>query len=209
MRKLYRLAVVVLFLQIILICIGPPRSLEDWLNLIPAELPAQPRYVVVLGGGGVPSGSTLTRCYHAAVIGRGFTNATFIVALPSDSDPVASSVGRMRDELVMRGIPAEHIQMEYRGLNTRQQAAGVRELLGDAALDAPVIVVSSQYHVRRAVLCFRKAGFTDVTGSSAEDADVDADSGAWGWLRYGVWSNAVSEIRIARELIALLVAKLS
>ena len=99
--------------------------------------------------------------------------------------------------------------MEHRGLDTRQQAAGVRTLLGEAALHEPVVVVSSQYHVRRAVLLFRRAGFTNVTGVTADDISAEADIGPWGWLRYGVWSNAVAEIRIARELIALAGAKFS
>jgi len=208
-KRLYRLAVVLLSVQIILICLGPPRSLEDWLNLASRTPPPTPRYLVVLGAGGVPSGQTLVRCYFAAELGRQFTNITFIVALPTDGDPDTSSVGKMRDELVLRGIPADSIELEMRGVNTRRQALGVRAILGETVLTEPVLVVSSGYHSRRAVLCFRQAGFTNVTGISPAAVEADADIGFGGWIRYGVWNNAVRVIEISRELLALFVAKVS
>ncbi len=149
----------------------------------------------------------MLRCYLAAEFGRQLTNTTFIVALPADDDPETSSVGRMRDELVMRGIPAESIRMEFRGLNTRQQAANVRALLGDDAVDEPLVVVSSQYHVRRAARYFRKAGFTNVSGLTAHSVSAEAAIGPGAcWLRYRVWNNAVAWVRISRELVALTVS---
>jgi uncharacterized SAM-binding protein YcdF (DUF218 family) len=206
---LSRWALVVLGLQILLICFGPPRSLEDWLNLARSPLPDSPRYLVVLGGGGVPSGSTLVRCYFAATIARQFTNTTVIVALPADGDPATSSVGRMRDELVLRGVPADAIRLASRGANTRQQADHIRDLLGESAREESVLVVTSHYHARRAVLCFRRAGFRNVTGVSAEEVDAEAEIGGGAWLRYGVWGNARSAVGVARELVALLVTYLS
>jgi len=208
-RFISRAAVVLLSLQIILLISGPPRGVAAWLDRTDLKPFPHPRYVVVLGGGGIPSGSTLTRCYHAAQFGLGMTGTTFVVSLPTDSAPETSSVGRMRDELVMRGIPGAAILMEYRGLNSRQQAANIRKLLGDAATNETVLVVTSDLHMRRAILCFQKAGFNNVTGLVSYETSAEADSGPWTWFRYRVWSNGISSIRILRELIAVLVCNIT
>ncbi len=196
-------------LQLFCAIIGPPRWLTNWLNRSDLPPPPAPRYVVVLGGGSIPGGSSLMRGYCAAQYGRTLTNAaTFIVALPTDGDPDKSSVGRMRDELVLHGIPASSVRMEYHGVDTWQQALGVRQLLGDEALQQPLVIVTSDYHMRRAVLYFHRAGFTQVSAMLAVDAPADANGGPWTWLRYAVWNNVIREVYITRELVALLGCKL-
>jgi uncharacterized SAM-binding protein YcdF (DUF218 family) len=196
-------AVVVFLLQVLVAVTGPPQCIVDWLEM-PGIAPREtPRNLVVLGGGGIPSGSTLLRMYYAAQYGKSLTGTTFIVSLPADGDPETSSVGRMRDELVLRGIPSPAIRMEYRGLNTREQAVNIQRLLGPEALDQPILIVTSGYHMRRAVSCFRKLGFTRVAGLLASDIGAEAEIGPWGWLRYGVWGHLEREIRILRELAAL------
>jgi uncharacterized SAM-binding protein YcdF (DUF218 family) len=195
--------------QLLCAIAGPPRWITNWLNAADCHPTAIPRYVVVLSGGGIPSGSSLIRAYYAAEFGRGLTGTTFIVAMPTDGDPAQTSVGRMRDELVLRGIPAAAIVMETRGLNTRQQAANVATLLGAPALTEPVVLVTSEYHLRRALLCFRKAGFTQVAGLNAASTGAEADPGAWAGLRYGIWNNLVNEIKIFRELLGIATAKLT
>jgi uncharacterized SAM-binding protein YcdF (DUF218 family) len=201
-------AVILLLLQIIVAVAGPPRCVIEWLEMLKIAPHETPRNLVVLGGGGIPSGSTLLRTYYAAQYGKNLTGTTFIVSLPADGDPETSSVGRMRDELVLRGIPSSAIRMEYQGLNTHQQAVDVQRLLGPEALDEPILIVTSGYHMRRAVDCFRKAGFTRVSGLLASEIGAEAEIGPWGWLRYGVWSHLEREIRISRELAALTVYKL-
>ena len=208
-RSIVRAAAALLCVQAALILTGPPQCLEDWLDRADVPPHKHPRYIVVLGGGGIPSETSLTRCYYAATYGRGLTGTSFVVSLPTDGDPETSGVGRMRDELVLRGIAREAIRLESRGLNTRQQAANVRALLGDAATREPVLVVTSHLHMRRSLLCFQKAGFTDVTGLVAGETWAEAKGGPWVWLRYTVWSNAVREIHILRELLALFVCKLT
>jgi len=114
----------------------------------------------------------------------------------------------MRDELVLRGIPAAQILMETKGLNTHEEAVNVRTLLGDAALREPVVIVTSEFHMRRALLCFRKQGFVNVAGLNAASVGAEADPGAWAGLRYGVWGNLQAEVTVTRELMALLASKL-
>ncbi len=194
------LVVLVFLLQILLAVTGPPQCIVNWLEMPELAPQVTPRNLVVLGGGGIPSGSTLLRTYYAAQYGKNLTGTTFIVALPADGDPETSSVGRMRDELVLRGIPAAAIQMEYRGLNTHAQAVNVRDMLGPEALDQPILIVTSGYHMRRAVLCFRKLGFTNVSGLLASEIGAEAEIGPWGWLRYGAWSHLERGIRVSREV---------
>jgi uncharacterized SAM-binding protein YcdF (DUF218 family) len=202
------IAVVFLLSQILVALVGPPQCVIEWLEM-PEILPrVTPRNLVILGGGGIPSGSTLLRTYYAAQYGKNLTGTTFIVSLPADGDPETSSVGRMRDELVLRGIPSSVIRMEYRGLNTHQQAVNVQHLLGPEALDQPILIVTSGYHMRRAVDCFRKAGFTRVSGLLASEIGAEAEIGPWGWLRYGVWAHLEREIRVSRELAALATYKI-
>lgn len=167
-----------------------------------------PRYVIVLGGGGIPSPTGLIRTYHAAQVGRRFTEATFVVALPADGDPDASSVGRMRDELVLRGIPRESVLMETQGINTFEQARNSRTLLGDEALHENVLVVTSPTHLRRSLMCFRKQGFEKITGLTAISVGEEADLGGGTVVRYEFWNNLVSQIEIVREIVAIVVYRL-
>ncbi|HXI82733.1 MAG TPA: YdcF family protein [Verrucomicrobiae bacterium] len=202
-RTLDVIAALVVLLLIVLAVSGPPRGIVDWLEMPELAPQETPRNIVVLGGGGIPSGSTLLRTYYAAQYGKNLTGTTFVVSLPADGNPETSSVGRMQDELVLRGVPSSAIRMEYRGLNTHEQAVNVQRLLGPEALGQPILIVTSGYHMRRAVSCFRKLGFTKVSGLLASDIGAEAEIGPWGWLRYGVWSHLEREIRISRELAAL------
>lgn len=194
--------------QLLLGFTGLPRGLTDW--LCGRRLPAceRPTHIVVLGGGGIPSATGLIRTYYAAAFGRAATQAVFIVALPAAGEPERQSVGRMRDELVLRGIPAEAIRLETRGRNTREQAANIRALLGPPATDERVVLVTSPTHIRRAVLCFRRAGFARATGLPADNTAAEGDPGPRTQWRYGFWNNLTFQIEVARELTALLVYRL-
>ena len=197
-----------LVVQLICAGFGPPAVLRDWLDAKAEQPHGTPKYVVVLGGDGIPSGSSLIRSYYAAEFGRGQTGTTFIVALPADGDPNQSSVGRMRNELVLRGIPTSQILMETHGLNTYQQAGNIRRMLSPAALPEQILVVTSGFHMRRALLCFRKQGFQQVAILGAAGIDAEADPGWLTYLRYKIWANLIATIDVLRELSALLTYKL-
>lgn len=208
LRRLVWLAAFLFVLQMIGVVVGLPAPLCDWLYAKDLQPNETPHTVVVLGGGGVPSSSTLLRLYCAAEFGRSLTGATFIVSLPADQNPDEASVGRMRDELVLRGIPASRIRMETRGTSTRHQAVNVRSLLGDEARHQPLVVVTSGFHMRRSVLAFRAVGFSNVRGELAAGADVEADLGWFTGLRYGIWKNWELQAELVRELCALAFYKL-
>ena len=187
---------------------GIPRVARDWLTTASEPLGEAPRVIVVLGGEGIPSESGLMRTYCAAQLGLRYPAARLICCLPADGDPDASSVGRMRDELVLRGVARERVSLETHALNTHAQAVAVRAQLGEAALAEPLLVVTSPSHARRSLLCFRKAGFRKVGCEAAIATDAEADMGSHVFLRYGFWNMLEAQVRYGRELTAMLVYKL-
>jgi uncharacterized SAM-binding protein YcdF (DUF218 family) len=177
--------------------------LHRWLAAPEYAVERTPAWVVVLGGGGIPSESGLIRTYYAAQIGTNLPHATFIVSLPADDDPERSSVGKMRDELVLRGIPAAAVRMEHRGRNTHEQARYIREMLPESARDEPVLLVTSPSHFRRSVLCFRREGFREIGSLAARGVGVEADLGGGVPFRYVFWSRLAAQVDAVRELCAL------
>lgn len=199
---LLQLCGVIFLVQVGIGFLGLPGVLTRWLvGGVPQPI-EDPRYVVVLGGGGIPSGSGLIRTYCAADYGVGLTGVTFIVALPADGDPATNSVGRMRDELVLRGIPREQVLLESKGRNTHEQAMNIRRML-DSDRGACVVLVSSPFHIRRSLLCFRQQGFERVVGLPAFGTGAEADLGGNTALRYDFWSNLTAGVEALRELCAL------
>ena len=188
---------------------GIPAPLARWLtDYHKGGTPTEPRCVIVLGGGGIPSDSGLMRTYRAAEFGRDHTGAVFIVSLPADGDPDTNSVGRMKGELIMRGIPAASVWMETKALNTHEQAVNLAKMLGCEALTGETMIVTSPWHVRRALLCFRKSGFANVRALAASNTGAEADFGGNTFLRYAFWTNLHDGIDCVRECCALFVYKL-
>jgi uncharacterized SAM-binding protein YcdF (DUF218 family) len=202
LRMLVSISAALFLLQIALATPLLDGVVESWLHVADASAMEAPRYIVVLGGGGIPSDTGLMRTYYGARHSISFPDATVIVALPADEDPETNSVGRMKDELVLRGVPDTSILMETEGRNTHEQAERVRAMLGPGAINAPVHIVTELSHLRRAVLCFKKAGFSRVFGIGTHNTGAEADMGAGTFLRYTFWTNLQLQIRVLREIIA-------
>lgn len=201
-RVLVSISATVFLLQIALATPLLDGIVESWLRVSDADALEDPRYIVVLGGGGIPSDTGLMRTYYGARHSSSFPDATVIVALPADEDPKTSSVGRMKDELVLRGVPESSILMETEGRNTHEQAERIRAMLGPGEIDHPLHIVTERTHLRRSLLCFRKAGFSRVYGIGTHNTDVEADIGVGTFLRYTLWTNLQLQIRVLREIIA-------
>ncbi|MCS6968975.1 MAG: YdcF family protein [Cytophagales bacterium] len=72
---------------------------------------------------------------------------------------VATEANSLRSICKMAGIPKEDILTEERSMNTYQNAVFTAKLLKEHRLDHnKCILVTSAFHMPRAVLCFRKQG---------------------------------------------------
>ena len=79
-------------------------------------------------------------------------------------EDVAEAVA-MRNYLMDQGIGRERIIMERHAVNTEQNLSYSKSLIGDSGQS--VGIVTSSFHVFRAVSLAKKAGFQDVTGVAA------------------------------------------
>ena len=191
-------------LEVVVAVAGLPRCVNDWITGRSLQSDEVPDYVVVLGGGGIPSETGLIRTYYAADVARRAPDAVFVVSLPSSGEPLTNSVGRMKDELVMRGVREASILMEHDALNTHEQAVNIGKLLGARALTSCVMLVTSPAHVRRAYACFAHEGFSRIVIQPAFNTAAEADAGGGVMLRYQVWANLHAQVEIAREVTAML-----
>jgi uncharacterized SAM-binding protein YcdF (DUF218 family) len=193
-----------------------------------------PECIVVLGGGGIPSETGLMRTYYAAEVANYFKDARVIIALPGDTTVPASSVTLMKKEMMLRGVETSRISFEAEGTNTRAEALNILALLhtdndtihrlqNDPA-SRSILLVSSPEHLCRAVLTFRKAGFTRVDGLPAFESAIESDLsfndkklGGRRWmpgigqnitLRYRFWTQLRYEELILREWCAIAYYKL-
>lgn len=201
-----------------------PWRLYGWLACKDRPLPESADLIVVLGGGGIPSKSGLMRTYQGARAAGFYTNAGVIVALPMEEGGGVPSVVKMKEELILRGIEPARIRMETRGRSTREQAVNIHDMYRASAATAAVVVVTCPEHVRRSVLSFRKAGFTNTYGMAAFDEPVAADLtmeqeragnhwipppdvGGNLMIRYVMWTHLHYLTDFAREGAALLYYK--
>ena len=196
-----------------------------WLSATPQDFQGEPDYIVILGGGGIPSKSGLLRSYYGAQMARAFPEATVVLSLPYEGDFETSAAGRMRQELILRGVAPDRILLETQGRNTREQAVSMTTFLDADPRTARILLVTSPDHMKRAFLSFRKAGFgclaTESAFSESVEADLRYDSRVLGGdgirvpevggsltLRYDLWSRLYYEIDLARELTAMAYYKL-
>ncbi len=195
-----------------------PWKIYGWLGDSGALLKVDPQYLVVMGGGGVPSESGLMRTYAGAEAAAKFPHARVVVAMPGVLTDTNSSPMKMRDELVMRGVAKNRIMFEDKGRHTHEQAMNCFTLFRAAEHQPAVVVVTSPEHLRRCLMSFRKAGFTNVSGAAAYDVPVEADLrfsttelkgkhipdvGQSLMIRYQFWTNLELEARCLHEFAAL------
>jgi uncharacterized SAM-binding protein YcdF (DUF218 family) len=189
-----------------------------------------PDIIVVMGGGGMPSESGLMRCFYAARAANHFNRARVVIALPGDTADSTSSISGMKKELVLRGVAPERIFFEDSGTNTRAQALLIFEKLSaegswnrwhrdTVAGKQALLLISSPEHLHRAVLTFRKAGFSRVNGQAAWERAIESDLEFRGRklggrklvpeigdnlaVRYNFWTQMNYELLVLREWAAL------
>jgi uncharacterized SAM-binding protein YcdF (DUF218 family) len=198
---------------LVLACTAVPFKLHRWLGSAAGECGPSVATIVVLGGSGMPSGPELLRLHRAAAYYRQYAMSTVLVIHPGD----LAVLGAMVDELLLRGVPQDHVSVLPLGDNTRDQALQFARFGNDRT--GPVALVTAPENMYRSVRAFRKAGVDAVCGVPAWDHAQHYDfryrhdaiggrtlmpdvSGAPG-LRYTFWNYLKLEITCMRELLAI------
>lgn len=188
-----------------------------WLGTSKSELRWEPGFIVLLGGGGMPSQSNLMRSWYAEKASKSFPDATVVIAIPGETSDSLSTPELMKKELILRGINPEKIIFESEATNTRAQALNCQKII---KMQTPILLITSPEHMRRSVLSFRKAGFEKVNALPAFENALEADLkftddelggnktlvpdvGKSMNMRYQLWNHLKYEILIAREIMAL------
>jgi uncharacterized SAM-binding protein YcdF (DUF218 family) len=150
-RWLYRFAAFVGFL---LILATATPVLKYWTDALSAPWGDGKGDVMVLLGAGATASDIISigsywRCVHAVTLWRSGHFRQVIVSGREEAR-------LMRDFLLLNDIPAEAITMESRATSTRDNALFVAEIL--RAGSGRVVLMTSDYHMGRALGAFRKAG---------------------------------------------------
>ncbi|WP_159518014.1 YdcF family protein [Sunxiuqinia indica] len=197
-----------------------PYYAYHWLGTSLSEVKEKPAYIVMLGGGGMPSESNLMRAWFVVDAALQFPESKVIISIPGNLNDSLSTPKRVATDLIKRGISKDRILFEQHGTNTRWQALNLRLFHGRLLTQKPLLIVTSPEHTRRSVLCFQKAGFTRVNALPAFENTLEADLsfdddklggnqlpipniGKSKSFRYQFWNHLKYEILIARELAAL------
>ena len=112
--------------------------------------------------------------------------APVVVASGERLRPFAGSVELMEHDLIERGVPKERIlRFPHDADNTREEAAALAKFAQEKNWKS-VIIVTSNYHTRRARYIFRKEfpGNISVSIASARDGDFDPEH--WFEKRKGI-----------------------
>jgi uncharacterized SAM-binding protein YcdF (DUF218 family) len=191
-----------------------PYHFRYWLATHKSNNELVPQYILMLGGGGMPSEENLMRLYETAELGHLFPHSRIIIAHPLDTFVHT----KMTAELINKGIAPYRINFEHYGSNTRSQVLGISDTFPET-IHANIVLVTSPEQMLRSVLAFRKAGFTNVSGCPTLQHDMKTgllykskllggkqfvpDVGENLALRYNFWNYLIMEIQCLRELCAL------
>lgn len=202
------------FIALALSFTGLPYRGIQWLGTDKLTLNEKPEYIVMLGGGGMPGESNLIRAFYVVKAARMYPESQIIISHPGDISDSLSTCRLIARELIEKGIDSRRIIFENQGVNTRSQALLVRNFKGEDLREKPVLLISSASHIKRAILCFRKAGFRKVAALSAFQQELEADLSQLDQqpqavppvgldLRYNFWNRLQDEITFVHELTAL------
>ena len=171
-----------------------------------------PEYLVMLGGGGMPSEDNLMRLYYIGQFAD-FYQIPILIIHPADS----LCQVKMTDFLISNNISKENISFLIEGANTRSQVLACKKNYPEM-LDAKLLIITSPEHITRSIKCFNKTGFSQLRGQAAFDATVDFNLSLKNLkldgnkffpeveskkIRYTFWNYFKLEITCFREYAAL------
>lgn len=199
-----------------------PYWIYHWLGTSVSDYKFKPSYIIIMGGAGYPSESALMRAWYAAKVYKENPGAKVIVTQPAAAgvQPESSDAFGIRTDLILRGVDSSKIILELEGKNTREEGMNVIKLAPEAPSQGCVIITGPE-HMRRAVLTFKKLGFTKVGGiptfNASGPVDLDYKDSKLGGrnvplpevggslqLRYQFWNHLKYQVICYRELFGLL-----
>lgn len=121
---------------------------------------------LVLGNKVLPNGTLSpelrARMQRALELEQTQNSITYVVSGGVEAEGVDEAVS-MADFLKVAGITTDRIMADSKGINTFES---VRFIVENFPKETKIIVVSQFYHIPRAVLVLRKAGFKNVSGAA-------------------------------------------
>lgn len=191
-----------------------------WLGTSLAETKEKPEYIIMLGGGGMPSESNLIRSYYVHKIAQISPGSKIIISIPGNISDSTSTAKQVANELILKGINSSRIIFEAEGTNTRWQALKLNSIDSIDLKNKSIMLVTSPEHMRRAILVFRKTGFKKISALPAFETAIETDLffeddklggnktlipdiGNKTSVRYNFWNHLKYQILIARESAAL------
>lgn len=103
------------------------------------------------------------RVWHAGKV------ETLIVSGDNDSDPYYNEPEKMKHALVERGIPADRIVCDPKGLRTLDSVVRAKEIYGTNS----ILLISQRFHNERAIY-LAKANGIEAYGFNARDVETQA-----------------------------------
>ena len=133
-------------------------------------------------GEGVLGYSSYIRSYYAVRVWReGGVREVLIVGREVS--------GPMRDYLIQHGVPATAVKAEDQSNSTRENAAAAVKLLAGRR----GVLMSSDYHMRRAAAEFRRQGIEVVTAPCPDAIKRAGDP----WARWGLgWELGLETVKV-------------
>ena len=122
----------------------------------------QADYAIVPGlalENGEPAPDLLARLDTARAYGEKYPGAKLVLTGGNADESGRTEADVMRDILTAQGVPEDRLILEDRAETT---AENFRNIAGMVSTDEPVVLISSNYHMDRAVRNAGKAGFTHV-----------------------------------------------
>ena len=135
------------------------------------EAPA--RHAIVLGlalENGKPTGDLLSRLDAAERYLRENPETTLILTGGNADESGKTEAAVMRDLLIKRGAAADRLMLEDRAETTKENFQNVARMIDPAE---PVVLISSDYHMDRAVQMAKSAGFAEVLRLPAPSSVVE------------------------------------
>ncbi len=208
---------IIFFIMIILSFTSQPFWAYHWLGTKKSSFETDPRYIVVMGAGGMPSPEGLMRCYYTAKAAKQYPNSEVIIAMPTLIDFFEiSHPYRMYKEIHSKGIDSTRFLFEIQGTNTRTQALEIAKMIPNFDT-VSIVIITSPEHMLRSVLTFKKMGFAEVGGiptfedvldeelllDEAERMQKVKSLDRSVTMRYNMWNYIKYELLVIREVIAL------